>query len=309
MLKIVKSLEQLIGNTPLMELKKIKEKYNLYANIFAKLEFFNIAGSVKDRVALSMVNDAVENGLLKPGGTVIEATSGNTGIGLAAVCKDKGYNCKIVMPDSMSQERIKIIKSYGADVVLTDGKYGMKGAIEKAEELNLKTENSIIAGQFFNPSNPNAHYQTTGPEIFNDLDGNIDIFVCGVGSGGTISGVGKFLKEKNSSVKIVAVEPEKSPVISKGEGGKHGIQGIGAGFIPQNLDISIIDEVILVGDQEAFDFARKVCEIQGIAVGISSGAALVGALNLALRPENKDKNIAVLFPDGASRYLSTELFK
>ncbi len=308
MAKIIKSFEELIGNTPLMELIEFKNYNNLYANIFAKLEFLNVAGSVKDRVALGMITDAEQKGLLKSGGTVIEATSGNTGIGLAAVCKAKGYKAIIVMPDTMSVERMKLIKAYGAEIVLTDGKYGMSGAIQKANELNKEIKGSIIAGQFENSANPKAHYETTGPEIYTDLDGKVDIFVSAVGSGGTLSGVGKYLKEKNKNVKVVAVEPKASPVISGGKSGPHKIQGIGAGFIPKNLDTNIIDEVITVSDDEAFDFARKICEIQGLAVGISSGAVLAGALQLAKREENKGKNIVVILPDTASRYLSTELF-
>ncbi len=308
MLKIVKSFEELIGNTPLMELEVFKRKEKLFANVFAKLEFFNPAGSVKDRVALGMINDAEQKGLLKQGGTVIEATSGNTGIGLAAVCKAKGYKAIIVMPDTMSVERIKLIRAYGAEIVLTDGKYGMKGAIEKAEQLNKEIEGSIIAGQFENPANPKAHYETTGPEIYDALDGKIDIFISAVGSGGTLTGVGKFLKEKNKNIKIVAVEPENSPVISKGKSGSHKIQGIGAGFIPENLDTDIIDEVITVSDDDAFKFAKEICEIQGLAVGISSGAAIFGAAEIAKRKENEDKNIVIILPDTAGRYMSTELF-
>lgn len=308
MAKIVKSFEDLIGNTPLMELMEFKRQFELKSNIFAKLEFLNIAGSVKDRVALGMITDAEQKGILKAGGTVIEATSGNTGIGLAAVCKAKGYKAIIVMPDTMSVERMKLIKAYGAEIVLTDGKNGMGGAIERANELNKEIKGSIIAGQFENSANPKAHYETTGPEIYNDLDGKVDIFVSAVGSGGTLSGVGKYLKEKNKNVKIVAVEPKASPVISEGKSGTHKIQGIGAGFIPKNLDTNIIDEVITVRDDEAFDFARKICEMQGLAVGISSGAALAGVFEIAKREENKNKNIVVILPDTASRYLSTELF-
>lgn len=307
MANIIKSFDELIGNTPLMELTNIKKEYNFGGNIFAKLEFFNPAGSVKDRVALSMINDAEQKGLLKKGGTVIEPTSGNTGIGLAAVCTARGYKAIIVMPDTMSVERIKLIKAFGAEIVLTDGKKGMKGAIEEAERLNREIEGSIIAGQFENPANPKAHFETTGPEIYNDLDGKIDVFVAGVGTGGTLSGIGKFLKQKNSDIKIVAVEPLSSPVLTKGESGSHKIQGIGAGFVPKNLDTDIYDEVIAVSDDEAFEYARKICKTEGLSVGISSGAALCGAVQIALREENKNKNIVVLLPDTGSRYLSTDL--
>lgn len=307
MANIIKSFDELIGNTPLMELTNIKKEYNFGGNIFAKLEFFNPAGSVKDRVALSMINDAEQKGLLKKGGTVIEPTSGNTGIGLAAVCTARGYKAVIVMPDTMSVERIKLIKAFGAEIVLTDGKKGMKGAIEEAERLNREIEGSIIAGQFENPANPKAHFETTGPEIYNDLDGKIDVFVAGVGTGGTLSGIGKFLRQKNSDIKIVAVEPLSSPVLTKGESGSHKIQGIGAGFVPGNLDTDIYDEVIAVSDDEAFEYARKICKTEGLSVGISSGAALCGAVQIALREENKNKNIVVLLPDTGSRYLSTDL--
>ncbi len=308
MTKIIKSFEELIGDTPLMELIEFKNQSQLCANVFAKLEFFNPAGSVKDRVALGMIKDAERKDILKAGGTVIEATSGNTGIGLAAVCKAKGYKAIIVMPDTMSVERRKLISAYGAQIVLTDGKKGMQGAIDEADRLNREIEGSIIAGQFYNPANPKVHYETTGPEIYNALDGKIDILVCGVGSGGTISGIGKYLKEKNENIKIVAVEPKSSAVISGGKSGAHKIQGIGAGFIPENLDTSVLDEVITVSDDEAFIYARKICELEGLAVGISSGAAVCGAAILGKRQENKDKNIVVILPDTASRYLSTELF-
>ncbi len=304
---IIKSFDELIGNTPLMELVNIKNEYKLNGNIFAKLEFLNPAGSVKDRVALSMINDAEQKGLLKKGGTVIEPTSGNTGIGLAAVCTARGYKAVIVMPDSMSVERIKLIKSFGAEIVLTDGKKGMKGAIEEAERINKETKGSIIAGQFDNPANPKAHYETTGPEIYNDLDGKVDIFVAGVGTGGTLSGVGIYLKQKNPDIKVVAVEPQSSPVLTKGESGAHKIQGIGAGFVPGNLDTSVYDEVIAVSDDDAFEYARKICKTEGLSVGISAGAALCGAIAVAKREENKGKNIVVLLPDTGSRYLSTEL--
>lgn len=309
MANIVKSFDELIGNTPLMELMRIKNEYKLSGNIFAKLEFFNPAGSVKDRVALKMINDAESQGLLKKGGTVIEPTSGNTGIGLAAVCTSRGYKAVIVMPDTMSQERIKLIKSFGAEIVLTDGKKGMKGAIEEAERLKSEIKGSIIAGQFENPSNPEAHFETTGPEIYNDLDGKVDVFVAGIGTGGTLSGVGRFLKQKNPNIKVIAVEPLSSPVLTKGESGSHKIQGIGAGFVPENLDTSVYDEVIAVSDDDAFEYARKICKTEGLSVGISSGAALCGAVQIAKREENKGKNIVVLLPDTGSRYLSTELVK
>lgn len=308
MSRVFKSFTDLVGNTPLVELGNLKNKLGLKANIFAKLEFLNPAGSVKDRVALSMILDAEEKGVLREGGTVIEATSGNTGIGLAAVCTAKGYNCIIVMPDSMSVERIKIIESFGARVVLTEGKYGMSGAIKKAEEIKSQTENSIIAGQFYNPANPKAHFETTGPEIYADLDGEVDMLVCGVGSGGTISGCGKYLKGKNPEIKVIAVEPESSPVLTKGVSGSHKIQGIGANFVPDNLDMDIFDTVLTVADNDAFDYARLVCKTEGLSVGISAGAALSAAVSLAKQNDAKDKNIVVIFPDTASRYLSTELF-
>lgn len=308
MSRVFKSFADLIGNTPLVELGNLKNKLGLKANIFAKLEFLNPAGSVKDRVALSMITDAEQKGLLQKGGTVIEATSGNTGIGLAAVCTAKGYNCIIVMPDSMSVERIKIIESFGAKVVLTEGKYGMSGAIEKAEEIKAQTENSIIAGQFYNPANPKAHFETTGPEIFADLDGKIDMLVCGVGSGGTISGTGKYLKSKIADIKIIAVEPESSPVLTKGVSGAHKIQGIGANFVPENLDRDIYDTILTVSDEDAFNYARLICKTEGLSVGISAGAALSAAVSLAKESDAEGKNIVVIFPDTASRYLSTELF-
>ena len=304
---LIKSFDDLIGNTPLMELANIKNEYNLNANVFAKLEFFNPAGSVKDRVALSMINNAEQKGALKKGGTVIEPTSGNTGIGLAAVCTARGYKAIIVMPDTMSVERIKLIKSFGAEIVLTDGKKGMKGAIEEAERLNKEIKGSIIAGQFDNPANPKAHYETTGPEIYNDLNGKVDVFVAGVGTGGTLSGVGIYLKQKNPAIKVIAVEPQSSPVLTKGESGVHKIQGIGAGFVPGNLDTTVYDEVIAVSDDDAFEYARKICKTEGLSVGISSGAALCAAIKIAKREENKGKNMVVLLPDTGSRYLSTEL--
>jgi cysteine synthase A len=308
MSRVYKSFADLIGNTPLMELANLKNRLNLKANIFAKLEFLNPAGSVKDRVGLSMIIDAEEKGLLKSGGTVIEATSGNTGIGLAAVCTAKGYNCVIVMPDTMSVERQKLIKSYGATVVLTDGKLGMNGAIKKAEEIKESTENSIIAGQFCNPSNPKVHFETTGPEIFSALDGKIDALVCGVGTGGTITGIGRYLKSKNPDIKVIAVEPKSSPVLSEGVSGSHKIQGIGANFVPENLDTDIYDKIITVADDDAFEYARLVCKRESLSVGISAGAALCAAVSLAKESDMQGKNIVVVFPDTASRYLSTELF-
>ena len=300
------SLTEVVGNTPLLKLENFKVKYGFDCDVFAKLEFLNPAGSVKDRVALNMLETAEENGLLKKGGTVIEATSGNTGIGLAAICTAKGYKCVIVMPETMSIERRKLIASYGAQVVLTDGARGMDGAIEKAEQLNKETPNSIIAGQFYNPANPDAHYKTTAPEIYNDLNGKVDVLVCGIGSGGTITGVGRFLKEKNKNVKIIGVEPLSSPFLSKGEKGAHKIQGIGAGFIPENLDTEIYDEIITVSDDDAINFAKEICLLEGLSVGISAGAALCGALEIAKKEQGK--NIVVILPDGASRYMSTELF-
>ena len=301
------SLAEVVGNTPLLKLKNFKLKYGFDCEVFAKLEFLNPAGSVKDRVALNMIETAEQNGLLKKGGTVIEATSGNTGIGLAAICTAKGYKSVIVMPETMSIERRKLIASYGAKVVLTDGARGMDGAIEKAEQINREIENSIIAGQFYNPANPDAHYKTTAPEIYNDLNGKVDILVCGIGSGGTITGIGRFLKEKNKNVKIIGVEPLSSPFLSKGEKGAHKIQGIGAGFIPENLDTNVYDEIITVSDDDAINFAREICLLEGLSVGISAGAALCGALAVAKKEQGK--NIVVILPDGASRYMSTELFE
>ena len=303
---LFKSLSQTVGNTPMLELVNSKNKYSFIANVFAKLEYFNPAGSVKDRVALNMIEAAEKNGSLKAGGTIIEPTSGNTGIGIAAICAAKGYKAVIVMPETMSIERRKLIASYGAEVVLTEGAKGMNGSIAKAEELNKEIENSIIAGQFYNPANPDAHYKTTAPEIYNDLNGKVDVMVCGIGSGGTITGVGRFLKEKNENIKIIGVEPLSSPFLSKGEKGAHKIQGIGAGFIPENLDTEIYDEIITVSDDDAINFAREICLLEGLSVGISAGAALCGALAVAKKEQGK--NIVVILPDGASRYMSTELF-
>ena len=308
MAKIYSSIDQLIGKTPILELKKIKEKCSLKANIFAKLEYLNPAGSAKDRVALFMVKDAEKSGILKSNSVIIEPTSGNTGIGLACVCASKGYKAIIVMPDTMSVERIKTIKALGAEVVLTDGKKGMKGAIDEAERLRKQIPDSIIAGQFVNPSNPKAHYCTTGPEIYDDLDGKVDVFVAGIGTGGTITGVGKYLKEKNPNVKIVAVEPYYSPVLSKGYAGAHKIQGIGAGFVPQTLDTSIYDAVATVSNEDAFATGKLIGKTEGVLVGISSGASLKVAIDIASKAENQGKNIVVLLPDSGDRYLSTALF-
>ncbi len=300
------SLAETVGNTPLLRLKNFKSEYDCKGEIFAKLEYFNPAGSVKDRVALNMIEAAEKDGSLKKGGTVIEATSGNTGIGLAAICTAKGYKSIIVMPETMSVERRKLIASFGAEVVLTEGAKGMNGAIEKAEQINRETENSIIAGQFYNKANPEAHYKTTAPEIWNDLNGNIDALVCGIGSGGTITGVGRYLKEKNKNIKVIGVEPLSSPFLTEGKKGAHKIQGIGAGFIPENLDTEICDEIITVADNDAINFAKEICLLEGLSVGISAGAALCGALEIAKRETG---NIVVILPDGASRYMSTELFE
>ena len=305
---LFKSLSQTVGNTPMLELVNSKNKYSFIANVFAKLEYFNPAGSVKDRVALNMIEAAEKNGSLKAGGTIIEPTSGNTGIGIAAICAAKGYKAVIVMPETMSIERRKLIASYGAEVVLTEGAKGMNGSIAKAEELNKEIENSIIAGQFYNPANPEAHYKTTAPEIWGDLDGRVDALVCGVGSGGTITGVGRYLKEKNSDVKIIGVEPLSSPFLTTGKSGAHKIQGIGAGFIPENLDTEIYDELITVSDDDAINFAKDLAINEGLSVGVSSGAAFCAAVEVAKREDMKGKNIVVILPDGGSRYLSTELF-
>ncbi len=303
-----KSIEELIGNTPLLETARFMTANNLSAKILAKLEYFNPAGSVKDRAALYMINDAEKNGRLKPGGTIIEPTSGNTGIGLAAIAASRGYRVILTMPDTMSMERRTLLAAYGAELVLTDGKLGMSGAIEKATELAREIPGSIIAGQFENPANPMAHYETTAPEIWRDTDGKVDIFVAGVGTGGTLTGIGRFLKEKSKDIKVVAVEPASSPMISEGRSAPHGLQGIGANFIPDILDTSLCDEVIKVTEDEAYCAARTFATTEGILVGISSGAALHAAAELAKRPCNKDKNIVVLLPDTGDRYLSTPLF-
>lgn len=309
MSRVFKSVGELVGNTPLLELSHIEKEYDLQAKVLAKLEYFNPAGSVKDRVARAIIDDAESKNLLKDGATIIEATSGNTGIGLACVGCARGYKVVIVMPETMSVERRKLMLAYGASLVLTDGAKGMKGAIDKANELHKQIEGSILAGQFVNSANPKAHYETTAPEIWRDTDGNVDVFVAGVGTGGTITGVGRYLKEKNPNVKIVAVEPFSSPVLSKGVSGAHKIQGIGAGFVPKVLDTSVYDEVIAVKDEDAFETAREVGKKEGVLVGISSGAALFGALQVAKRPEYAGKNIVVLLPDTGDRYLSTTLFE
>ncbi len=309
MAKVLSSIEKSIGKTPMLSLEKIKEKFSLQANLLAKLEFFNPAGSIKDRVALEMILDAEEKGVLKQGGTVIEATSGNTGIGLSAVCSARGYNAVIVMPDNMSIERIKIMKGYGAGVVLTPASLGMTGAILKAQEIKESTPNSFIAGQFENSANVLAHIKTTAPEIYSDLDGKVDVFVAGIGTGGTITGVGKYLKEKNPSVQIVGVEPLGSPFITQGKSGAHAIQGIGAGFIPKILDLSVVDKVLTVSDSDAYEYARLTGALQGFTVGISAGAVLKAGIELAKLPENKGKNIVLLFADGGEKYLSTKLFE
>lgn len=308
MSKIYTSADQLIGKTPLLELTHIEKKYGLKAKVLAKLEYFNPAGSVKDRVAKKMLDDAEAAGKLTPESVIIEPTSGNTGIGLASVAAARGYRIIIVMPETMSVERRQLMKAYGAELVLTDGTKGMKGAIEKADELAKEIPNSFIPGQFVNPSNPKAHYETTGPEIFEDTDGEVDIFVAGVGTGGIVTGVGEYLKEKKPSVKIVAVEPESSPVLSKGVAGAHKIQGIGAGFVPEVLDTKVYDEIIPVSNEAAFETGRLIGRSEGVLVGISSGAAAYAAVELAKRPENAGKTIVVLLPDTGDRYLSTPLF-
>lgn len=302
------SADQLIGNTPILELTHIEKESNTTAKIFAKLEYLNPAGSVKDRIGKAMIDDAEKKGLLDSNSVIIEPTSGNTGIGLACVAAARGYRVIIVMPDTMSIERQKLMKAYGAELVLTDGSKGMKGAIAKAEELAHDIPGSFIPGQFTNPVNASAHYNTTGPEIYHDLDGRIDIFIAGVGTGGTITGTGTYLKEKNSSIKVIAVEPADSPVLSEGRSGSHKIQGIGAGFVPDILNTKIYDEIIAVDNEEAFEAGRLIGKKEGILVGISSGAALSAAIMIAKRPENAGKNIVVLLPDSGDRYLSTPLF-
>ena len=308
MANIYTSADQLIGKTPLLELTHIEKALGLKAKVLAKLEYLNPAGSVKDRVAKAMIDDAEEKGLLKPGSVIIEPTSGNTGIGLAAVAAARGYRIIIVMPDTMSVERRQLMKAYGAELVLSEGAKGMKGAIAKADELAASIPDSFIPGQFVNPANPKAHFETTGPEIYADTDGEVDIFVAGVGTGGTITGVGEYLKSKKPEVKVVAVEPATSPVLSKGTAGAHKIQGIGAGFVPKVLDTGVYDEIIPVANEDAFAVGKQIGKAEGVLVGISSGAAVWAAIELAKRPENEGKTIVVLLPDTGDRYLSTPLF-
>lgn len=307
-MKIYKNSHELIGKTPILELNKMKGEYNLCSCIYAKLEYFNTTGSVKDRIALAMIEDAIKNNKLQKGGLIVEPTSGNTGIGIASVATSMGFRAKIVMPETMSVERRQLIKAYGAEVILSDGKLGMKGAIAKAKEI-AEAEGGLILGQFDNPANVEAHYRTTGPEIYEDLDGKVDVFVAGVGTGGTITGVGKYLKEKNKNVKIVAVEPAASPVLSQGVAGPHKIQGIGAGFVPSIFDRNVIDEIITVSNEDAFATSKNFGKTEGVLVGISAGAALFAAISLAKKEEYKGKNIVVLLPDSGDRYLSTDLFK
>ena len=308
MANIYTSADQLIGKTPLLELTHIEKKLGLKAKVLAKLEYLNPAGSVKDRVAKAMIDDAEEKGLLKPGSVIIEPTSGNTGIGLAAVAAARGYRIIIVMPDTMSVERRQLMKAYGAELVLSEGAKGMKGAIAKADELAAEIPDSFIPGQFVNPANPKAHFETTGPEIYADTDGKVDIFVAGVGTGGTITGVGEYLKSRKPEIKVVAVEPATSPVLSKGTAGAHKIQGIGAGFVPKVLDTGVYDEIIPVANEDAFEVGKQIGKAEGVLVGISSGAAAWAAIELAKRPENEGKTIVVLLPDTGDRYLSTPLF-
>lgn len=306
---IYNQITQLTGRTPMMELVNFEKDYGAKAKILAKLEFFNPAGSVKDRVANKMISDAEEKGILKENSVIIEPTSGNTGIGLAAICAAKGYKVILTMPETMSVERRNLLKAYGAEIVLTDGKSGMSGAIEKAKEIAASTPNSFIAGQFENMANPQAHYETTGPEIWQDTDGKVDIFIAGIGTGGTVSGTGKFLKEKNPDIKIIGVEPTDSPVLTQGKSGAHQIQGIGAGFVPATLNTKIYDEIIAVDAEDAYKASRALARREGVLVGISSGAAAYAASMLAKRDENKGKNIVVLLPDSGERYLSTPMFE
>lgn len=306
--KIYENVAELIGKTPLLHANNFEKKRGVEANIFAKLEYFNPAGSVKDRVALAMINDAEQRGILKEGSVIIEPTSGNTGIGLASIAAARGYRIILTMPETMSIERRNLLKAYGAELVLTEGSKGMKGAIAKAEELAKETPDSFIPGQFVNPANPAAHKATTGPEIWEDTEGNVDIFIAGVGTGGTVTGIGEFLKSKNPDIKVIAVEPVGSPVLSTGKGGPHMIQGIGAGFVPDVLNTKIYDEIVTIENEDAFDAGREFAKAEGILVGISSGAALHAAEIVAARPENKGRNIVVLLPDTGDRYLSTALF-
>ena len=306
---LVKHAYELMGNTPLIELTNLEKELDLKAKIFAKVESFNPAGSVKDRVALNMILDAENKGVLTPGATIIEPTSGNTGIGLASIGAMRGYKVILTMPSSMSKERIMLLKAYGAEVVLTEASLGMKGSLQKADELNKEIPNSVILGQFVNPANPEMHYKTTGPEIYNDLNGQVDYFVAGIGTGGTISGTGRYLKEKNPNVKVIGVEPFSSPLLTKGTAGPHKIQGIGANFVPETLDQKVYDEIMDITNEESMEFARILGKKEGFLVGISSGAALSAAIKIAKKEENKNKNIVVIFPDGGDRYLSTELFE
>lgn len=305
---LVESVEELIGNTPLLKLNKIKQVLNYSADIYAKTELFNPTGSVKDRAALYMLNEAEQKGLIGPGATIIEPTSGNTGIGLASIAAQRGYRCIIVMPDTMSIERIKLMRAYGAEVMLSDGKLGMSGAIALAEDIKSKTDNSFIPGQFDNDDNALAHYKTTGPEIYRDLGGKVDVLIAGIGTGGTITGTARYLKEQNPDIKVIGVEPAKSPLITKGFSGSHGLQGIGANFIPSVLDMNLVDEVLAITEEEAYEISRLLGTKEGIMVGISSGAALFGAVAAAKRCENEGKNIVVILPDSGDRYLSTDLF-
>ena len=309
MSKIYTSIDQLIGNTPLLELTKLEKRFNLNAKIFGKLEYFNPAGSVKDRIAKAMIDDAEKSGLLTPNSVIIEPTSGNTGIGLASVAASRGYRVIIVMPETMSIERRKLMKAYGAELVLTEGSKGMKGAIEKSSELAAEIPESFIAGQFVNPSNPKIHKETTGPEIWKDTDGKIDIFISGVGTGGTLTGTGEYLKSQNPKIKVVAVEPFNSPVLSTGRSGSHKIQGIGAGFVPEVLNTKLFDEIFAVKDEDAINTGKLIGKTEGFLVGISSGAAVHAAVEIAKRPENANKNIVAILPDTGERYLSTALFE
>ncbi len=306
---LVKHAYELVGNTPLLELTKIEQKLQLLGKIYAKVEYFNPAGSVKDRIALAMINDAEERNVLKKGSVIIEPTSGNTGIGLASIGAMKGYKVILTMPESMSIERRKLLKAYGAEIVLTPASEGMKGAIAKAEQLNKEIENSVILGQFVNPSNPRIHFETTGPEIYRDLEGKVDVLVAGVGTGGTLSGTGLYLKQQNPKIEVVAVEPESSPVLSEGKAGPHKIQGIGAGFVPETLDTTIYSRIIKVSNDDAFAYGKLIGKTEGILVGISAGAALKAAVELAKDEKYKDKNIVVVLPDSGDRYLSTPLFE